>query len=152
MKCPACPSHLSEVKAYGMKLDVCTDSCGGVWFDSGELARVDELHEKVDSRVLRPMGNQKVAVDKSRLRDCPCCPNTKLVRHLEDERSDVEVDICPTCEGVFLDFGELSTLRKNNTEKHGRAEVIDSYIARYAKDPQNAPKGLKALCTLLFRG
>ncbi len=152
MKCPACPSQLSEITAYGLKVDVCTESCGGVWFDAGELERVDELHERVDSRVLRPLTNQKVVVDRNRPKDCPRCAGKRLKIELEDSLSEVEIDICPGCEGVWLDFGELATLREHNTASGKRAQVIDEYLNRYAKDPRKAPRSLRAVCELLFRG
>lgn len=151
MNCPACQSKMSEIIAYGLKVDVCTESCGGVWFDAGELEQVDEVHERVDSRVLRPLGNQKVVVDRNRLRPCPRCPQTTLKRQLEDSLSEIEVDVCGGCEGVFLDFGELDLLRKNNSQRGEASAVIDNYLNRYAKDPKSIPKTLRAVCELLFR-
>ena len=151
MNCPACASRLSEIQAYGLKVDVCTESCGGVWFDAGELELVDENHERVDSRVLRPLGNQKVAVDRNKQRMCPRCAGTALKRQLEDTLSDLEIDICSDCHGVFLDFGELNVLRKNNSSRDEGARVIDGYLSKYAKDPKSIPKSLRAVCELLFR-
>lgn len=40
-------------------------------------------------------------------RQCPDCPNQTLVaRHIRE----TEIDTCPRCEGVWLDFGEIKAL------------------------------------------
>ncbi|MCB1979595.1 MAG: zf-TFIIB domain-containing protein [Burkholderiaceae bacterium] len=39
--------------------------------------------------------------------NCPHCPDTTLVI---SERSDIEIDYCPKCRGVWLDRGELDKL------------------------------------------
>ena len=36
MHCPKCGMHLQEFDFRGLKLDRC-GSCGGVWFDEGEM-------------------------------------------------------------------------------------------------------------------
>lgn len=40
---------------------------------------------------------------------CPSCPGERLVRSTCD---DVEIDSCPHCRGIWLDRGELATLRR----------------------------------------
>ena len=38
---------------------------------------------------------------------CPSCSTSSLVI---TERSDIEIDYCPQCRGVWLDRGELDKL------------------------------------------
>ena len=38
MKCPFCSGYLRQVRTKSAVVDVC-HSCGGIWFDDGELAR-----------------------------------------------------------------------------------------------------------------
>ncbi len=151
MNCPACSAKLSQIDANGLSLDVCTDSCGGAWFDAHELEKVDEMHEPVDSRVLRPLTNQNVAVDRNKKRNCPKCVDQILKCHLEDPANDLFIDLCTKCEGAWLDFAELDVVRAKNSANQERSAVIDDYINQYAKDPKNAPRGLRAVCELLFR-
>lgn len=39
MMCPRCGSELNQMERHAVVLDVCT-SCGGMWLDKGELAKV----------------------------------------------------------------------------------------------------------------
>lgn len=39
MQCPRCGIPLTEAQRAGIPIDTCT-SCGGVWLDRGELARL----------------------------------------------------------------------------------------------------------------
>jgi len=39
MRCPRCGVPLNEAQRAGIQIDTCT-SCGGVWLDRGELARL----------------------------------------------------------------------------------------------------------------
>lgn len=50
---------------------------------------------------------------------CPAC-NTRLV---EIERSDVLIDACPECRGVWLDRGELDRIL--DRERRASAAVVD---------------------------
>jgi Zn-finger nucleic acid-binding protein len=43
---------LREVTTGVLVVDVCDGGCGGIWFDAGELRRVDEAHEPVDRSLL----------------------------------------------------------------------------------------------------
>ena len=46
--------------------------------------------------------------------DCPKCPEGALVALTVDE---VEVDRCPTCEGIFFDRAELGELLDRDAER-----------------------------------
>ena len=43
--CPRCPSKLLEpARESGMEIDACK-SCGGLWFDAGQLAQAMKIHD-----------------------------------------------------------------------------------------------------------
>lgn len=44
MRCPKCGQQLTEVDFQGLRLDKCF-TCGGHWFDNGELETWIEKHE-----------------------------------------------------------------------------------------------------------
>ncbi|MCI5132302.1 MAG: hypothetical protein D3904_12480, partial [Candidatus Electrothrix sp. EH2] len=33
MNCPVCNNPLTEVSIENIRLDICKDGCGGIWFD-----------------------------------------------------------------------------------------------------------------------
>ena len=54
---------------------------------------------------------------------CPLCIDTMLAPH---HRGGMEIDVCPTCRGVWLDRGELEGL----IEAPGPAEAAPSGLSR----------------------
>ena len=135
MKCPACDHTLTETQVGALKVDVCHDGCGGIWFDAFELQRVDEAHEVGGEHLVSIKQDPSRNVDRSRKRACPRCAGIKLKRHLFGPKSKVEVDHCPNCGGYWLDAGELETIRQeqkpaSHAKPAGTAQ-IDSEIIRY---------------------
>lgn len=145
MKCPACANELKTVTFGKLTVDVCQQHCGGIWFDSGELQQVDEAHEGLCDTLLRVVPNQDVAIDRNKLRECPKCEGSSLEKHFVDDDYEVQVDECKKCHGVFLDAGELRTLREENRGEVERQEVIDSFHRRAPSER------VKAVFTLLFK-
>ncbi|HQH26510.1 MAG TPA: zf-TFIIB domain-containing protein, partial [Oligoflexia bacterium] len=100
MNCPACSSKLTPQNAGNLELDVCTESCGGIWFDAGELEKLDHADENAADSLLRPLTNQKVPLDRARGRQCPKCPGTSLARQFYDSQYEIEIDYCLRCGGI----------------------------------------------------
>lgn len=50
MKCPKCGMDLEEIELQGVKVDQCA-SCGGVFFDAGEVEQLEKKDAGVMSRV-----------------------------------------------------------------------------------------------------
>ncbi len=89
----------------GLEIDTCPE-CAGPWFDGKEMARFLQ-GGTLKIQVLRvaevePLQSVGYSIS-TRARACPRC------RAGMEERtfSDVTVDVCPTCQGIFLDDGEL---------------------------------------------
>lgn len=117
MKCPACDRPLIETQVGSLKVDICHDGCGGIWFDAFELQRVDEPGETAGEHLVEVRRNPDVTVDFQRKRVCPRCPDVKLKRHFFSARRRVEVDHCPNCGGYWLDHGELEGIRAEKAEE-----------------------------------
>jgi Zn-finger nucleic acid-binding protein len=116
VKCPACNRKLTEIKVGAVALDVCQRGCGGIWFDADELTHVNDQHRK-SGRGLQLTRDETIPVDDELPRHCPVCPQTKLVRRLFSLGTGVEMDCCPKCQGVWLDFGELETVQEETNPK-----------------------------------
>jgi Zn-finger nucleic acid-binding protein len=76
------------------EVDVCP-ACGGLWLDAGET-------EPATGRPMPPPVPQQPS-DRS----CPVCRTTLRVAAL----GRVTVDWCDACRGMYLDPGELETIR-----------------------------------------
>ena len=103
--CPACQEMMRPVELGEVTVDECR-FCDGLWLDRDEpeqLAKMDILGK----HLLQPINfddSKKKAPQGERI--CPRCEKTlRVYKH-----NDVDVDICGTCRGMFLDRWELQKL------------------------------------------
>jgi Zn-finger nucleic acid-binding protein len=107
MNCPSCKSPLREKAAGGMTLDVCYGGCGGIWFDATELDRVSAQAATTLHTIWQaPSGTLNLTGPRL----CPRCPEQVLERKWFSDTKKVEIDQCPTCNGMWLDAGEFSRI------------------------------------------
>lgn len=152
MKCPACLDQLTSIKEGAIELNVCTKSCGGIWFDKEELLSFDEETETVSDKILRPLRNKNVIVDHNKKRLCPRCVNSILQKKLYDAQRDFEIDECETCGGLWLDMAELNLVRENNKTQLEQKKSLEDYLAKHqvGNSSQEFPKNIQAVFRLLF--
>ena len=116
IKCPACGNIMKKVfiKSANINLDICTDGCGGIFFDNRELEKFDEQHENAEE-IFEVLDNKTfITVNESAQRVCPIC-KVPMVRM--GEATGVPIDCCHTCGGKFLDNGELQKIRAGLNEE-----------------------------------
>jgi len=109
MVCPRCKKELKKEEFHGVSIDRCA-SCNGVWFDRGELKKAKDntdenlrwlnvdLFEEKEGKYRRTEGDKKCPVD------------VDMMEAHEYVGSNVSVDICPTCKGVWLDAREFEKI------------------------------------------
>lgn len=117
LKCPRCQDDLHEHAIGGITIDICA-SCGGHWYDAGELETV-----RSQGPDQRPPGLPSVIprwVDApGKASQCPRC-QLPLASQRYAYSSDLVLDRCTTCDGVWIDSGEL--------------ERMDRLIAEWSQD------------------
>jgi len=102
--CPECDLELREFRLGSVDLDFC-EECHGLWFDREELLRTSQgVH--LGTKEIPPMFHKPVKEIISRERPCVECRISMEIIDYEG----VEVDICPTCKGIWLDAQELPQL------------------------------------------
>ncbi len=105
MKCPKCQAEMEKVSVNSVEIDRCT-SCQGIWFDMLEdhqlLAKAAEI-DIGDASV----GAQYNLIDRIR---CPVCPNTPMIRMVDNHQPHIRFESCPSCYGRFFDAGEFRDL------------------------------------------
>ncbi len=49
IKCPACGKEMEKVfiPSEGINIDICTNGCGGIFFDNREFDKFNEGHEDI---------------------------------------------------------------------------------------------------------
>lgn len=128
LKCPACGKDMEKVfiPNLGINLDICTDGCGGIYFDNREFERFDEKDEDISKILEKISGKEFASVDQSQTRICPNC-GTKMVKNSSSIHKKIEVDDCYSCGGKFLDNNELQKIR----EEYDTAEQRDEDILKF---------------------
>jgi uncharacterized protein len=128
MKCPACKNTLEEITIEGITLDVCRNGCGGIWFDNFELMKVDEPDECDAEQLLDIEIDESIKVDHNARRNCPVCESQPMLRHFFSVKRSVTVDECPRCGGVWLDYGELGSIRRQFKSEAERTVAAGEYF------------------------
>lgn len=117
MNCPSCNRTLetSDLSAHGfVKVDFCP-SCRGCWLDMAALeGTLSGVWTDLDE-----MGVTVAEVFSDYI--CPHC-TARLVSVNPQDHTELRVDRCPSCHGIWLDNGELEQLRNvlvEDAEQHG---------------------------------
>ncbi len=129
-----CPNNhkesMQKVLFHNVEVDYCPE-CLGVWFDYDELrlakdAKDEQLHW-LDFDVWRDKG--KFAVSPSR-RQCPVC--RVLFVEVGYDGSNVKIDFCKNCRGMWLDRGEFKQIMVYLKRKSDY-EILHHYSKNAAK-------------------
>lgn len=115
MKCPDDGSQLQKRHYEAtVEIDECP-SCHGVWLDAGELEKIQESKERDHEEALsRPpdyaiRAHRAARQKQEGKRRCSHCG-----REMESREyaycSQIVIDVCPECRGIWLDVGELQAL------------------------------------------
>lgn len=139
MDCPACGKSMVEEIFGNVHVDVCKNGCKGIWFDWGELKRLDESNEGTGEALEEALKSPRVNDAERGQLKCPKCGIAMHV-HKYSSAKEVNVDECYGCGGFFLDSGELREIR----EHHMSHEERDVYIDKLINDTPTAGVGEKA--------
>jgi Zn-finger nucleic acid-binding protein len=111
---------------YGVEIDVCP-KCGGIWMDDGELAQLGQSAagalRQIDQGTTPP--TPTIEPRPNRQLRCPR-DGEAMSAYQFSYNSGITLDSCPTCSGVFLDHGELTSI----------AEFRESGGLRRGPDPK----------------
>ena len=115
MHCPRCklesmsPIVIEEpgVRAEALKCG----RCQGYWFAADELESVATTIE------IRVVEWRRIPSLNAQYRPlfCPTCDPEQCMEKIENERDqNVVMDVCPACNGTWLDGGELEAIREES--------------------------------------
>ena len=109
MKCPVCSKEMVG-QDFGIKVDVCKNGCKGIWFDHGELVKLDEKNEGLGQALKEALNYPRTNDENRGQLLCPKC-NIPMQIHKYKRSKEVNVDECYSCGSFFLDSGELTEIR-----------------------------------------
>jgi Zn-finger nucleic acid-binding protein len=127
MQCPnknCNHEELKEMMIVGIKADYCP-KCFGMWFEKGEF----DSAKNAKDMSLRWMDidlwkDKKLFDAKYSHRTCP--KDRSLLYEVSYADSDVKVDVCNLCQGIWLDRGEFDKLLSYLQTKN-KKELINNY-------------------------
>lgn len=108
--CPVCRIELKPQVHLGVTIDVCP-ACAGIWFDADEMTRLNNIDEAILPRIDSLYQPQIVGYDPPWDRRCPTCDQMLRPYHYL-YTSDIELDTCDQCGGVWVDNGELEKMNR----------------------------------------
>lgn len=117
------------VEYSDVELDWCPE-CGGLWFDSGEM----ELLAKkatANSTEERLLPSEPAQTDEQRLK-CPLC-RKRMDKRLLGHAQPVIADLCPHCDGLWLDRGELEQVLGQSTDTPSGGDAPGSILLEHLK-------------------
>jgi uncharacterized protein len=128
MICPVCKKDTLIVEYERIELDYCP-TCGGVWFDSGELelllgAAGIENHQGF----LNDVRKAPEPASSEKKRRCPVCRH-KMKKNYIDEEKKILVDICHAGDGIWFDGGEVAQLIKELSAKSPGKDAAGGVLA-----------------------
>jgi Zn-finger nucleic acid-binding protein len=104
--CPKCPNvKLNEKKIAETSVHEC-GCCSGIWLDKGEL---NTIAHPVEGD-LEYCSKENIQEDRVSEYLCPVCKNTKMKKVNFVTYSEISMDYCEKCEGLWLDRGELDAI------------------------------------------
>jgi membrane associated rhomboid family serine protease len=118
--CPHCRHHLlSPLREGSVELDACM-RCGGLWFDRGELTQVIDASVGKAVQLREALAGLDSRGEVTTMA-CPSCyrhedpavrqGSNYLVAYRFEELGNVEIDVCETCQGLWLEKGELAQVQ-----------------------------------------
>jgi PAT family beta-lactamase induction signal transducer AmpG len=106
MRCPKCRADMEQIDYEGTEIDRCT-ICKGIWFDEGEI---DVFGDERAAAAI-DIGSAKTGIQNNVLDSyqCPRC-SAAMVKVVDPARAHIRYETSTSCNGSYLDAGELSTL------------------------------------------
>jgi Zn-finger nucleic acid-binding protein len=96
---------MEDSNSQGIATNTCL-YCNGKWINYGSLKLILEKAENAPSIIDTKKTFQSHS-DKNSNRHCPECENQRLY---QVNVRGIELDLCPECNGLFFDEGELKQL------------------------------------------
>ena len=135
MNCPKCKSELVLRKIKGIQVDECK-KCEGIWFDHEELRQIkDKIDSDLNWMDFEIWKHPEKFKAKSKKYNCPKCSASMDI--LDYNNTNIEIDYCSKCRGIWLDKNELKKIIDSLEE-----EILTKSLGDYVKSTIEEAKEL----------
>ena len=126
MECPKCEIELHKKTIQEIEVDEC-QKCEGIWFEKDELRQIKDKTDSdlnwMDFEIWKHPEKFKPVSDKN---DCPNC--THKMNVLDYDNTNIEIEYCTECQGIWLDKDKLQKIIEALEE-----EIITKSMDDYVK-------------------
>ncbi|MFN4219383.1 MAG: zf-TFIIB domain-containing protein [bacterium] len=110
MTCPRCKTrgeiyHLKKANLENIEIDIC-ENCGGIWFDKSELGQAVKISSEEIQKLTNILENTNQVEKEDVELNCPRC-DIPMMKYRYMYTSNIYIDSCEKCEGIWIDKGEL---------------------------------------------
>ena len=124
--CPKCEKELRQCTIGTVELDECI-ACEGTWFNNDELRKCkDQTDSDLNWMDFEIWKHKDRFLVSAKPIHCPHC-NTEMVA-INYDTTDIEIDYCVNCQGVWLDGGEFQKIIEALTD-----ELLTKTVSEYAR-------------------
>ncbi|MBZ0166663.1 MAG: zf-TFIIB domain-containing protein [Candidatus Omnitrophica bacterium] len=109
MNCPQCDNALQQVEFQGVVIGECPE-CHGRWFDRGELKKAKDLANEDFGWINFDPFDQDVTKIEDTPEGTPCPQCHSEMHSLPYSNSEVIIDKCAACHGIWLDQNEFEKI------------------------------------------
>lgn len=105
-RCPKCRTQTALIPYEGVKIHHC-GSCGGNWLTD---AKLDLILARRDQKFAEPIAErlEEMAAESASTEALLCLPcGTEMKRQSFRAWKEVQLDVCPRCDGIWFDRAEL---------------------------------------------
>ena len=125
MECPNDNEQLKKALFHNVEVDYCP-KCLGLWFEQDELRQVKDEKDKDLNWLDIDLWQEETKFKISQIQKiCPVCSVPLYSVNYGD--SQIEVNLCKLCEGIWLDRGEFKKVIEYLEEK-GKKEILENYF------------------------
>ncbi len=144
MNCPRCKEPVETRNIGEIEIDECP-KCEGLWFDQGEFEQVkDQADPDLEWWKFDIWAREDQFKVAGQPIPCPKCSTEMFAVNYES--TNVEIDVCSQCRGVWLDGGEFDKILEALNNELATAKVSDYVKAslREGKEIFTGPDGVKS--------
>ena len=124
LKCPQCEDMELKKELVSETPDFVCDECAGIWLEKGEL---NKIAHPIDGDL--EYCTHEYSGEKERSgHKCPRCSDVEMYKVSFIEFSDISIDFCSECDGLWLNKASLNRINQEIDELREVPESWDHKI------------------------
>lgn len=153
LNCPRCEVPLAPrvvttlAEGWEVEVDCCLHSCGGVWIEKEDF-QVDPKANLLMNQALQPYNMPAIkGLEPEAQAVCPECAIP--MEPYRWKHTDVALDRCPQCRGLWFDGNEITAIQRQLREKQAAAPPLPAQAPAAKRNPMPLVVGILVVALVL---